>query len=199
MRLARALTAGGTGKLVFDLREGGEKATGLDGGSALVSIRRIETAVDAHELQTLPAVLDAEAATVTVTLTTAQTSAVGPDSTLPLTPQKIIGDVRVEVSASDVRFFGPFAREVRHGETAIRAGQGITSVAHDTTLKGAGTVADPLGFADAQVAAIAAIPDLSDDDPESRQPRRQTPARRMRRRAPTMHISKSWTMPTAMR
>ena len=109
--------------------------------------------MDAHELPALAAILDDDLATVTVTLTAAQTSAVGPPATLPLTPQTIIGDVRVAVSASDVRFFGPFAREVRHGETSPDAGEGITSVAHDTTLKGAGTVADPLGFADAQVAA----------------------------------------------
>ena len=121
MRIARALTAGGSGELIFELREGGAVATGLAGagGLATVTLRRPSTDRDTPELPGLAAVLDEAAACVTLLLPPVYTLAL-----LPADGAKhgtIVGNVRVRVTSSDIRYFGPFERDIFAPENPVGA------------------------------------------------------------------------------
>ena len=119
INVVEVTTAGSTATFVFELfDEKNNRLSNIPDGIVTVSLRRSTTSRIAHELKSLPAILDTVNATVTLYLSSVQTE----ELTLPVdtTPKPqtvdIIGDVRI-VQGFEVNYFGPFMFEVRLPET----------------------------------------------------------------------------------
>ncbi len=118
IRLPEVITAGGTASLVFELTDAKHQRLTNVNGIATVSLRRAGTSRTRHELTHLPAALDSISATVTLVLSTDQTTALSPPISAIGKQRRndVIGDVRI-VHGQDVDYYGPFAFTVRLPET----------------------------------------------------------------------------------
>ena len=119
INVVEVTTSGSTATFTFELFDKKNKRlSNIPDGIATVSLRRSTTSRIAHELISLPAILDTVNATVTLYLSSVQTEKL----TLPIdtTPKsqivEIIGDVRL-VQGLEVNYFGPFMFSIRLPET----------------------------------------------------------------------------------
>lgn len=119
IRIPEVVTSGGTATFVLALTDANnERLSHIRNGTATVSLRKTSTRRTRHELTHLPTTFDPVAATVTLELSSAQTTALSPPvkSTGKQASVEVVGDVRL-VQSNKINYYGPFSFRLRLPET----------------------------------------------------------------------------------
>ena len=102
LKLNRTIAAGGAALLEFTLYDLGKKATISAGATAFLSAKKRETRTEDAEVVRRSATIDVSESSATVTLTSADTTLLGPTNGLPA--QNCEADLRIE-SGNNVIYY----------------------------------------------------------------------------------------------